>query len=82
MHRLGALLVAVLTVAAAVLLAPVPSRTQAQFQMETPLTATRRFLPAVGPGFRTIARGPGGRYYVLTAPGAVAQIYDAQGERV
>ena len=82
MHRLVALLVAVLTVAAAVLLAPVASRTQAQFQMETPLTATRRFLPAVGPGFRTIARGPGGRYYVLTAPGGVAQIYDADGERV
>lgn len=50
--------------------------------MLTELLASRRLLPDVGPGLRGVCRGPGGTYYVLTAPGPAVLIYDASGKRV
>jgi hypothetical protein len=58
------------------------SRAQEQFQFESDLVAQRRMFDAVGPGFRAIHRGPNGTYYILTAPAAAVQIYDAAGKRL
>jgi hypothetical protein len=68
----------------AVLLAlcAVGARAQSNVAIETELFAARRVLPDVGPGLRGVCRGPGGNYYVLSAPGAAVLIYDASGKRV
>jgi hypothetical protein len=36
----------------------------------------------VGAGFRQVRLGPGGNYYVLTAPSPAVSIYDASGKRI
>jgi len=46
------------------------------------LASRAHVLPDVGPGLRTIHRGPSGNYYVLTAPGAAAGIYSPDGKRI
>jgi hypothetical protein len=73
-----------LSIAAISLLAIAPSqfRAQEQFQFESDLLAQRRVFDAVGPGFRAIHRSPNGNYYILTAPSAAVQIYDAAGKRL
>jgi hypothetical protein len=73
-----------LAVAAAPLGVLSPSRVsgQEQFQYETDLVAKRRIFESVGAGFRTIRRGPGGTYYILTAPAPALFIYDGTGKRV
>jgi hypothetical protein len=50
--------------------------------IETELLATRRLLLEVGPGLRGVCIGPGGDYYVLSAPGAAVLIYDPSGRRI
>ncbi|MGD0840870.1 MAG: hypothetical protein ABSA32_06910 [Candidatus Acidiferrales bacterium] len=60
----------------------VSARAQGENPFETELLAVRRVLPDVGPGLRGVRRGPGGNYYVLSAPGAAVAIYDASGKRI
>ncbi|HEY6385604.1 MAG TPA: hypothetical protein VIX91_07980 [Candidatus Acidoferrum sp.] len=49
-------------------------------QEEGELTAKKRFLPGVGPGLRAVKRGADGDYYVLSAPGSSASVFDAAGK--
>jgi hypothetical protein len=48
-------------------------------QDEGELTAKKRLLPGVGPGLRAVKRGADGNYYVLSAPGSSASVFDAAG---
>jgi hypothetical protein len=74
----------VFTLAAATLaaLAPQPVFAQEQYQYETELVAKGRVFKSVGDGFREIRRGPGGTYYILTAPAPVLFIYNEAGQRI
>jgi len=49
-------------------------------QDEGDLIAKKRLLPGVGPGLRAVKRGAEGNYYVLTAPGSSAAVFDASGK--
>jgi hypothetical protein len=49
-------------------------------QDEGELKAKKRFLPGVGPGLRAVKRGADGDYYVLSAPGSSASVFDAAGK--
>jgi DNA-binding beta-propeller fold protein YncE len=49
-------------------------------QDEGELTAKKRFLPGVGAGLRAVKRGADGNYYVLSAPGSSASVFDAAGK--
>ena len=49
-------------------------------QDEGELTAKKRFLAGVGPGLRAVKRGADGNYYVLSAPGSSASVFDAAGK--
>jgi hypothetical protein len=51
-------------------------------QVETELRARARLFPEVGRGARALQRDSAGRFYVLTAPGAMVQVFDAAGKRV
>jgi hypothetical protein len=51
-------------------------------QEEGDLMAKKRFLPGVGPGLRAVKRGADGNYYVLSAPGSSASVFDAAGKLV
>ncbi len=51
-------------------------------QDEGELMARKRFLPGVGPGLRAVKRGPDGNYYVLSAPGSSASVFDSAGKLV
>ncbi len=51
-------------------------------QDEGQLTAKKRLLPGVGPGLRAVKRGADGNYYVLSAPGSSAAVFDAAGKLV
>jgi len=51
-------------------------------QDEPNLDAKQRLFAEVGAGFRAIRRGPSGRYYVLTAPGAAVLIFDSSGKKI
>src|SRR3984893_8616022 len=82
MIRAISLCIALLSIAAIAALAPLPFRAQEQFQFESDLLAQRRVFDAVGPGFRAIHRSLNGNYYILTAPSAAVQIYDADGKRL
>ena len=82
MHRAISWYVATLLAVALASIAPALSHAQEQFQFESPLLAKRRVFDTAGAGFRAIRRGPNGNYYVLTAPAAALQIYDAAGKRV
>jgi hypothetical protein len=82
MRRVISLFVAALLLAMLGSPAPAPLRAQEQFQFESDLLAKRRIFENAGPGFRAIHQGPNGNYYVLTAPAATLQIYDAAGKRV
>ncbi len=53
-----------------------------QGQDDLQLTAKKRILPGVGPGLRALKRGADGNYYVLTAPGSSAAVFDAAGKLV
>jgi hypothetical protein len=82
MYRAISSYVTTLLAVALASIAPAPSHAQEQFQFESPLLAKRRVFDTAGAGFRAIRRGPNGNYYVLTAPAAALQIYDAAGKRV
>jgi len=82
MYRAISSYVTTLLAVALASIAPAPSHAQEQFQFESDLLAKRSVFESVGPGFRVIRRGPNGNYYVLTAPAAALQIYDAAGKRV
>jgi hypothetical protein len=58
------------------------ARAQTDVPILTELLALRRVMPDAGPGLRSVCRGPGGNYYVLSAPGAAVLIYDASGKRI
>lgn len=58
------------------------ARAQEPYQFESDLLARRQMLKTVGAGFRAIRRGPGGNYYVLTAPAPAVLIYDSAGKQV
>jgi hypothetical protein len=49
-------------------------------QDEGELIAKKRLLPGVGPGLRAVKIGADGNYYVLTAPGSSASVFDAAGK--
>lgn len=51
-------------------------------QEEGELTATRRILPSIGPGLRTVKRGPDGRLYVLASPSPGLVVFDAAGKQI
>ena len=53
-----------------------------QSQDDLQLTAKKRILPGVGPGLRALKRGADGNYYILTAPGSSAAVFDAAGKLV
>jgi hypothetical protein len=55
---------------------------QSEYEVELELLAQQRVLPAVGPGFQSIVRGPAGRFYVLTSPSPAVSIYDSTGKRL
>src|SRR5580692_10739562 len=49
-------------------------------QDEGELIAKKRLLPGVGPGLRAVKRGADGNYYVLSAPGSSASVFDRTGK--
>jgi len=49
-------------------------------QDEGDLTAKKRLLPGVGPGLRAVKHGADGNYYVLSAPGSSASVFDRAGK--
>jgi hypothetical protein len=49
-------------------------------QDEGELIARKRLLAGVGPGLRALKLGADGNYYVLTAPGSSASVFDASGK--
>ena len=49
-------------------------------QDEGDLVAKKRLFPGVGPGLRAVRRGPDGNYYILTAPGSTAAVFDPAGK--
>jgi hypothetical protein len=51
-------------------------------QDEGELTAKKRLFPGVGPGLRALKRGSDGNYYVLSAPGSSASIFDSSGKLI
>jgi hypothetical protein len=51
-------------------------------QDEGDLTANRRLFPGIGPGLRTVKRGPDGRVYVLASPAPGLAVFDAAGKQV
>ena len=51
-------------------------------QDEGDLIAKKRLFPGVGPGLRAVKRGTDGNYYVLSAPGSTATVFDAAGKLV
>lgn len=82
MHRLNRVCAAAALAAVSAALLYFPVHAQEQYQFEKDLVAKRRLYPDVGAGFRQIRRGPGGNYYVLTAPAQAVSIYDASGKRI
>ncbi len=50
-------------------------------QDEPALEARGRVFSQIGPGFQAIRRGAAGQYYVLVAPGAAVQVFNAAGEK-
>src|SRR5580700_8081296 len=49
-------------------------------QDEGELIAKKRLLLGVGPGLRAVKRGADGNYYVLSAPGSSASVFDVAGK--
>jgi len=49
-------------------------------QDEADLTAKKRIFPGVGPGLRAVKRGADGNYYILSAPGSSASVFDSAGK--
>src|SRR5580658_6314235 len=49
-------------------------------QDEGELSAKKRLLLGVGPGLRAVKRGADGNYYVLSAPGSSASVFDVAGK--
>jgi hypothetical protein len=82
MHRLRTICFSCLLGVALAAAVPLSARAQEQFQFESDLQARRRVFETVGAGFRAIHRGPGGNYYILTAPAPAVWIYDPSGKRV
>jgi len=51
-------------------------------QDEGELIAKKRLFPGVGPGLRAVKRGTDGNYYVLSAPGSSASVFDPTGKLI
>ena len=51
-------------------------------QDEGDLTAKKRLFPGVGPGLRAVKRGADGNYYILSAPGSSASVFDTAGKLI
>jgi len=51
-------------------------------QDEGDLTAKKRLFPGVGPGLRAVKCGADGNYYILSAPGSSASVFDAAGKLI
>src|SRR5580693_9267056 len=49
-------------------------------QDEGELIAKKRLFPGVGPGLRAVKRGTDGNYYILSAPGSTAAVFDPAGK--
>lgn len=56
--------------------------TCAKAQAEDELTARGRLFPGVGPGLKSVVRGPDGNLYVLSAPGGSVLVFDEAGKLV
>jgi hypothetical protein len=82
MHRLRTVCVWFLLGAALAAYFPFSARAQEQYQFESDLQARRRVFESMGAGFRAIRRGPGGNYYILSAPAPAVVIYNPEGKRV
>jgi len=63
------------------LMIPLSAFCQTDYDVEPELLAHTRVFPEVGAGVQSVCRGPGGRYYVLTAPSPAVIVYDANGKR-
>src|SRR5512137_1584361 len=51
-------------------------------QEEGELTAKQRVFHGIGPGLRAIRRGADGSYYILSAPGANVEVFNAAGKEL
>jgi hypothetical protein len=51
-------------------------------QQDTPLDASRRLFPDIGPGFRAVRHAVDGSYYVLAPPPRAALVFDARGKKL
>jgi hypothetical protein len=51
-----------------------------QVQMEREITARAQLFLGIGPGIRAIKRDSAGRYYILSAPGAMVQVFNSDGK--
>ena len=51
-------------------------------QDEGDLTAKKRLFPGVGPGLRAVKRGADVNYYIMSAPGSSASVFDAAGKLI
>jgi len=49
-------------------------------QDEGDLIAKKRLFPGVGPGLRAVKRGADGNFYILSAPGSTATVFDPAGK--
>jgi hypothetical protein len=48
-------------------------------EVDEQLLAKSRVFPTIGPGLRTLKRGPEGNFYLLTSPGTTVAIFDPKG---
>lgn len=49
-------------------------------QDEGELVAKKRLFPGMGPGLRAVKHGADGNYYILSAPGSTAAVFDPTGK--
>jgi hypothetical protein len=64
------------------LVVPGAALCQTDYVVETEILAQQRLFPDVGAGLRSVCRGPGGHYYILTAPSPAVFVYDSTGKRI
>lgn len=64
------------------LLAIVRTSSAQDFEVDQQLSATRRLFKNVGPGLRSLRRGPDGKYYLLVSPSVGLIVFDAKGQQL
>ena len=51
-------------------------------EVDEQLSATRRLFKSIGPGLRSLRRGPDGKYYLLASPSVGLVVFDSKGQQV